>query len=203
MGILDEVEISLRELNTGYPYGLSLMLQAIGATTHDENPTQMLDPSELLDEMREKIKNPQYLAEIIKENFLNNPHWTRLTAIPDTNAVLAEQNLEKKYLENALKKMSEAEKNHIKEKAKLLAERQNIPDSPENIAKLPKISLADIPEKNKKIDGRIEKNNHEIEYQVPTNNLGYIHFLYPISELPQEKIPMFMMMTNFIGELGF
>lgn len=202
-GILDSLEMSLRELNTGYPYGLSLMLQAIGATTHEENPTEMLDPSRLLEEMRTQIQDTHYLAKLIRENFIENAHWTRLSATPDTQAVITEQNLETAYTARVLSRMTESEKAEIRDRMQQLSERQNTPDSPEHIATLPKVALSDIPKTHKIITGRHENSPGDIEYHVATNNLGYIHCFYPLSELPREAIALYSTMAGLIGELGF
>lgn len=141
-GIIDQIETSLRELNTGYPYGLSLFLQAIGAATHGENISKMLDPTDILDEIRKEVENPKFLADFIEKNFIKNTHRTRLVAIPSENAAKREQEIEEEFCQKMLGKMSIEEQNTIRENAKKLEEYQK---KTQNLDLLPKILVSDIP----------------------------------------------------------
>lgn len=147
LGIIDQIETSIRAMDSGYPYGLSLFLQAIGATVHGGVAADLLDPSALLDDLREKVKNPHFLAGLIAEQLQKNPHRVRLVAIPSESAALREQEIEKNFCEKTLQKMSEQEKNTIRENAKKLEEHQKMP---QNLDLLPKISVSDIPRHIKK-----------------------------------------------------
>lgn len=199
-GILDQIEMSLRELGTGYPYGLSLMLQAIGAATHDESLKNMIDPSELLDEMREKIKNPKYLADLLRENFVENVHRTRVVAIPSQKAVEVEQNLEKKYLKKIESTLDSGEKEKIRENAKKLEESQK---TPQDMNLLPKIAMPDIPREMKSVSGREEISANHVHYSVATNNLNYVNQFFPLQNFTRAELPIFSLVTSLIGELGF
>lgn len=192
--------MQLRELGTGYPYGLSLMLQAIGAATHNENIKNMIDPSDLLDEMREKIKNPKYLGEKILQNFIENPHRVEFTAIPSKKSVEIEQNLEKNFLKKIQENLSEKEIAEIKENAKKLDENQK---KPQNIDILPKIAMTDIPRKMKVVSGRDEISPARVHYNVATNNLLYLTKKFPLSGFTSTEFPMFSLYVSLIGELGF
>ena len=199
-GILDQIEMSLRELGTGYPYGLSLMLQAIGAATHDESLKNMIDPSELLDEMREKIKNPKYLADLLRENFVENVHRTRVVAIPSQKAVEVEQNLEKNYLKKIESTLDSGEKEKIRENAKKLEESQK---TPQDMNLLPKIEMSDIPREMKFVSGREEISANHVHYSVATNNLNYVNQFFPLQNFTRAELPIFSLVTSLIGELGF
>ncbi len=199
IGILDSIEMSLRELNTGYPYGLSLMLQAIGAVTHEQDISLMLDPSPLLDTLREKVQNPHYIGELIQKLLIDNAHRTRLTMIPSAKASEVEQNLEKNFCKKILEKLSETEIAEIKENAKKLEEHQK---KPQNMDLLPKIELSDIPRESKKMPMR-HVSDSAISYEVITNKLEYIKSYFPISSLTEEEIPFYALAAGLYGELGF
>lgn len=199
-GILDRIEMSIRELGSGYPYGLSLILQAVGAATHDENMKNMLDPTELLEILRAKIQDPRYIAEIIRENFLMNQHRTILTAIPSEKAVQVEQELEKNYLKNIQSQLSETDIAEIKRNTEILEANQK---APQDMELLPKILMTDISPEMKTVPGRQELADNRIHYATPTNRLNYIKYFYPLSALNLNEIFQFSLMSSLLGELGF
>lgn len=200
IGIIDQIETSLRELSTGYPYGLSLFLQSIGAATHGENMAAMLDPSDLLDELRENAKDPFFLSKIIENLLVKNPHRTRLVATPSAKSAERELDLEKNFCEKKLAKMSEVEKNQIRENAKKLDEHQKIP---QNLDLLPKIELFDIPREAKKLPQKTEVSPFKWQYSVATNKLEYYKNYFEIDEISLDEIPDFALALGLVGELGF
>lgn len=199
-GILDGIEMSLRELNTGYPYGLSLMLQAIGAVTHEENISLMLDPSPLLDTLREKVKNRHFIGSLIEKFFIKNNHKTRLVLIPSETADAEEKILEKNFCEKKLAKMSESEKSKIRENAKKLEEHQK---KPQNMELLPKIALSDVPREMKKLPKPTEKSEAFSHYSLATNKISYIEKIFPLTNISLSDAENLSLTNLLIGELGF
>lgn len=199
-GIIDKIEVSIRELSSSYPYGLSLMLQAIGATTHDENVVSILDPTAELTEIRKLANNGDFIANLIKKYILENKHFTRLTAIPSEQAVIEEQNLEKKFLQKKSLKLTPEQKLQIQKDAQDLENRQN---SIDDLSVLPKIEVSDIPFKSKPsiIPEQISPQNSH--YNVGTNWLDYLKIFFPISGFSKEEIFELSLTDEVIWELGY
>lgn len=142
LALIDQIEISLREKSSGYPYGLTVILSAIGAATHGGDIAEILDPTEVLDMLREKSHSREYIPDLIKRYFLDNPHRVTLTVKPDFEAGKVEQRIEEEYHEKILARLSEDQKQCIRKDAADLAKRQKN-HTQEDI--LPRLSVSDIP----------------------------------------------------------
>lgn len=200
IGILDSIEMSLRELNTGYPYGLSLMLQAIGAVTHDENISLMLDPSVLLDELREKVKDRNFIPSLIEKYLLKNTHKTRLVMIPSETASEREIDLEKNYCKKMQENMTNDDIAKIRDNVKKLEEHQQ---KEQNMDLLPKLQLSDIPTEMKPLPSPAKTENALVYYSVATNSINYIKHIFPIGGFSLSELPALSLTIGLLGELGF
>ncbi|MBL7654815.1 hypothetical protein, partial [Escherichia coli] len=52
---------------------------------HDGDPMHVWDIDENLNWLREQVKNPDFIADLIRKFLLDNPHRVRLTLIPDAS----------------------------------------------------------------------------------------------------------------------
>ena len=81
----NQLELNQREISgDSYPYGLQLILQALGSATHYADPTDALNLDPVIDSLREKIADPDYIRGLARRLLLDNPHRVTLTLTPDT-----------------------------------------------------------------------------------------------------------------------
>ena len=60
--ILHQIELHQREVTgDGMPYGLNLMLRALGAATHNGDAVAALDLSPALEKLRQKMRAPNFI----------------------------------------------------------------------------------------------------------------------------------------------
>ena len=82
--VLHQLELHQREVTgDGYPYGLQLILQSLGSATHYSDPIAMLNLDPVIADLREKIRNPDYICNLARRLLLNNAHRVTLTLAPD------------------------------------------------------------------------------------------------------------------------
>ena len=82
--ILRQIELHQREVSgDGMPYGLNLMLRALGAATHYGDAVAALDLEPVIARLREQVKAADYIPNLIKQCLLDNPHRVRLVVAPD------------------------------------------------------------------------------------------------------------------------
>ena len=143
LALNDQIEIALREKSSGYPYGLSMILSAIGVATHGGDMATMLDPTEILDTLREQSRDRDFIPSIIRKFLIENPHRLTLTMRPDFEAGKEEQKLEELYHEKLLEQMTSSDREAIIHDMEVLAERQK---SHSDDSVLPRLTVADIPE---------------------------------------------------------
>jgi len=109
---LHQLEISQREISGGsMPYGLQLILGAMGGCIHDEDPIALLDINKNIELLKEKVKSSNYIDTLIKDCLLNNNHRLlfELKADPEFND--KENSYYKDYLAQRVKSwMKQAKK---------------------------------------------------------------------------------------------
>jgi Zn-dependent M16 (insulinase) family peptidase len=141
--VLHQLELSQREIKgDGYPFGLQLILEALPPAVHRGDPVALLDLDPVLKELREAIKDPAFIKDLVREQLLNNPHRVRLTLKPDTNLAARREAAEKVRLEKMKAALTPDEARRIVAQANALGERQAQEDDPEI---LPKVGLEDVP----------------------------------------------------------
>ncbi len=182
--ILHQIELDQRHIGgDGMPYGLNLMMEGFNTAIHDGNPIDVWQIDEQLNWLREQVKDPRWLPELLKKHLVDNPHRVRLSLLPDAekNAKLAQA--EQARLDKIAEELSPEDKHKLKKQAKALAERQAKPD---DLSLLPKVGLEDVPEQIELKQG-IEQSvilsgKDSILYQYPagTNGLYYYQVIIPL-----------------------
>ncbi len=200
--IVHQLELSQREIGgDGYPYGLQLILTALPSVTHRGDPIKLLDLEPVLVELRESIKDPQYIKDLARELLLNNQHRVRLVMIPDTDLSQRKQNAEKSKLEKIKAQLTDQQADDIIAKTRALADRQVQIDD-DRI--LPKVGLEDVPaELNIAIGTETTINNIPLHcFDQGTNGLVYQQLVMPLPNLSKELLPYLPLYTQCLTEVG-
>jgi Zn-dependent M16 (insulinase) family peptidase len=206
---LNTVEFQLRERNTGrFPRGLALMLGALGLWVYDGDPIAGLAFEAPLAAVKAKIAAGRYFESLIEEHLLNNPHRTSLTLRPDPEEGKRRANAELIELEKIKESMSPADFTRVIAEARELKRRQEAPDSPEALATLPALSLADIDPKIKtipiRIFGRRADDPPPVIFYHPlfTNNILYLDLGFDLHSLPTDLLPYAGLFGRLLLEMG-
>ncbi|RLB73001.1 MAG: peptidase M16, partial [Deltaproteobacteria bacterium] len=84
--VLHQLELQRRAIGgDGYPYGLQLLLAAFPAVVHKGSVIDRLDIDPVLEKLRLKIKEPDYISGLLRRLLLDNSHRVRLTMVPDSD----------------------------------------------------------------------------------------------------------------------
>lgn len=200
--VLHQLELHQREVGgDGMPYGLGLILQALGPATHYADPIPALDLDPVIAEMREKIANPDYIRQLAQRMLLDNPHRVTLVMTPDTS--LSEQRLERERerLSEIKSQMSESERQEVIDQAQALLARQAQEDDAEI---LPKVTLDDVPAALPELSFQ-ETHIGELPltyYEQGTNGLVYQQLSCSIPQLSDEEMAILPHLTGMAAELG-
>ena len=66
--VLHQLELHQREVSgDSFPYGLQLILQALGCATHYSDPIAVLNLDPVIVSMREKIQDPGYIRGLARQ----------------------------------------------------------------------------------------------------------------------------------------
>lgn len=201
---LHQLELHQREISgDSYPYGLQLILSGLSTATHRGDPIQLLDIDPVLEELRKKIADPQYLPSLVRKLLLNNNHRVTLTLKPDTELANNKVQAESDKLAAIKAALSQDEKDHIISMSKSLAARQVQQDDPEV---LPKVGLEDVPEKlsePNRVSLVLPSSSRPVSfYGQGTNGLAYQQLVIELPNLSDELLQILPLYTACIGELG-
>jgi len=85
--ILHQLELSQREIRgDGMPFGLQLLLGGLTSAMQRGDTLASLDLDPVLERLREKTKDSNFIPELVNRLLINNAHRVRLTLRPD-NAI--------------------------------------------------------------------------------------------------------------------
>ncbi len=145
----------------------------------------------------------KYLEQIAEQYMVNNTHALLLTLAPKAGL---EKDINDKAVEELAtykSKLSPAEIDAlIKENNDLIAF-QKREDSPEAVATIPMLTLADInPKANFYICTDNKVGNQRVLYREEfTNNIVYANMFFNMNVLPQDMIPYASLLANMLGML--
>ncbi len=201
---LHQLELHQREIGgDSYPYGLQIILNGLTAATHRGDPVVMLDVDSALSQLREAIKDPEYIKKQIHSLLLDNQHRVRLTLVPDKQVAKRRDQAEVDQLLNLQARLNEEEKIRIIEQSKALIRRQAQQDD-ETI--LPKVTLEDVPVQESHLEPvrlRLPQSQQPLSvYDVGSNGLVYQQIVLDLPPLSESQLQRIGHLTNCMTEVG-
>ncbi len=184
--ILRQIELHQREVSgDGMPYGLNLMLRALGAATHYGDAVAALDLEPVIDTLRERVKDPAYIPTLIRDLLIDNPHRVRLVVSPDTGLAAERDAAEAARLAAMKEELSGEHTAEILDLAARLRERQGQKDDP---TILPRVELSDIPaETTSPVPSISDGKSQHYRYTAGTNGLVYQQWVSPLPALTRQN----------------
>ena len=196
-------EFRLREADFGFmPKGLIYGLRILRTWIYDADATTYFRYEDDLKAMKDGLNNG-YFEKLLQKYFIDNPHKVLMTLEPSKSIA------EKRDAANAAKlaeiksKMTPEDIQKVIDTAKDLKIRQQSPETPEALEKIPLIKISDIrkePEKlplmYRDIDGtRILFSN------VDTHGIIYLNFYFDALKVPQDKVFYAFLLNELIGRV--
>ncbi|MBL6744474.1 MAG: insulinase family protein [Pseudomonadales bacterium] len=201
---LHQLELNQREISgDSYPYGLQLILSGLSTALHRGDPIKLMDIDPVLELLRERVADPDYIPGLIKRLLIDNPHRVTLTLKPDLHLADAEQEAEQTKLATIKASLSENDRNAIVEQALALADRQSQEDDPDL---LPKVGLEDVPAEitePPREDSHLGGAGPQVSfYEQGTNGLSYQQIVLPLPALSAAELEVLPLYTSCLAEFG-
>jgi Zn-dependent M16 (insulinase) family peptidase len=203
--ILHQIELHQREINgDGMPYGLSLILNGLSSAIHHSDPVHVWDVDSAIEQVKEELKDPMWLSQLIQQHLIDNPHRVQMTLVPDASKSAKDAEAEKARLAEIGAQLTEAQKAEIIAQTEALKVRQ---DTPDDLNLLPKVGLEDVPAELQIVQGQLREiicNRIDTPlnlYHAGTNGIYYQQVLV---RSPEEivKSPYFNLLSILMGEVG-
>ena len=199
---LHQLELQQREITgDGYPYGLQLLMTALTSATHRGDPIALLDLDPVLDTLRERIADPDYIKALARKLLLDNQHRVTLTLRPDAELSARQVQAELERLATIKANLDADGAAAIVRQAEELKARQARKDD-ESI--LPKVGLADIPREMAYVAPaeRLTAPLPLTTYGAGTNGLVYQQLVMGLPALDDELVDLLPLYANVLTELG-
>lgn len=211
----DQLEFSQREIRGGrMPVGLNLLMKLLPSAIYNSEPTELLDQKQALTKLREDIKDPNKIKQLVKNLLIDNQHRVFLTNSPDPKLNEKRAAAELAELRNIESNLSNDEKAAIVARSAALATRQNTEDDP---SVLPRLTLDDIPdavawpeaaktntETSREIGrpGSSQSVPTETLYQAGTNGISYLETNIELPSLTDEEKAVLPLYSALVTNLG-
>ena len=203
---LNTIEFRLREYNTGgFPRGLAMMLGALATWLHGNDPTLTLAFEAPLASIKQKLAaDSRFFEKLIEASFLNNTHRTTVLLKPDPEVRPQTEAAERARLDQARASMTDMDIQRVIEETRVLKEKQAAPDSPEALATIPRLKLADLDKQNKRIplDASETQGVKVLYHDLFTNGITYLDVGFNLRQLPQEFLPYVTLFGRALIGLG-
>ncbi|HEY9053442.1 MAG TPA: insulinase family protein, partial [Rectinemataceae bacterium] len=202
---MNTVEFALREKNTGrFPRGLAIMLEALGDWLYDKNPLDALAFESSLSSIKAKLASPGYFEYLIHQFLLENTHRSIVTLLPDPEAGNLRAAAERDALTKAASSLKPHELAAIRETAERLRIKQEKPDSPEALATIPSLGLADLPRDASPLPCEVHGygNSTILFHNLPTSSILYFDMAFPLDAVDEGLIPYVGLLGRVLLEMG-
>jgi Zn-dependent M16 (insulinase) family peptidase len=141
---LNTFEFNLREQNTGgTPRGMTYMFTALGTWLHGGDPLAPLVFEDALGSLKDKAASGHFENEI-RRLFLDNTHRLTSTIVADPEQGVREAKTEADKLAKVRDGLDEAGLEAVLERTERLKALQESVDRPEDLAKIPTLTLGDL-----------------------------------------------------------
>ena len=193
-------EFNLREADWGsYSDGVALSMQVMASWLYDDNrPVDYLRYEEPLRHMREGL-NDGYFERLLDQLICSSEHNAEIELIPVEEGDAAEEQAELAARKAA---MSEDALLAIQAEVAALREEQERPDTPEALATLPRLTVADIGEapvekRMQVVDAPLTCLAHELD----THRIDYVYHYFDLRRIPFDELPYVSLLCDLLGKL--
>lgn len=185
------------------PRGVIYAINALSTWLYGQTPYDRLQFSSYLNELAKRAEEG-YFEDLIERKLLNNKNQVEivLRAEPGKSDKLEAQTLEKLQAYKA--ELSEEELQAIIEKTKKLVERQETPDSAEDLAKIPTLTREDLTTDEPDYpleESELFENTHFYYSEQFTSGIDYISLYFDISDFEARDYAALSLLSDLLGEL--
>ncbi|MBE5835509.1 MAG: insulinase family protein [Butyrivibrio sp.] len=195
-------EFKYREADFGrFPKGLLYGLQVLDSWLYDDmKPWINIEANETFDQLKKEVET-DYFEKLIQKYLLDNNHKTVLLLEPVKGLTEKQDEELKEKLQHYKESLSEEQIQTIVRETKELKEYQETPDSPEDLAKIPLLTLADMKKEADPFiyDERKVGDQTILFHDIFTNKIAYLNFVFDIKNVPTELLPYTPILKSFLG----
>ena len=200
--LLSRREFSAREEDYGnMPRGLMHAIHSLDSWLYGGDPAQNLSTASAFAALREKIKQG-YFEQLIRECMLDNPHNARVVLIPSATLGGERDAAERQRLAKQKESWPPERREQAVEEYRRLRGMQQEPESSRQLAKLPSLSLQDIPERQREIPQEVSKaaGSTVLFQKIETDGILHLTYYFRVDDQPLEKLHAISFLRLMLGQ---
>lgn len=195
-------EFKYREADYGsYPKGLMYGLSMLDSWLYDENrPFIHVEENETFAALKAKAEEG-YFEELIRKYLLENGHKSVVILLPKQGMTQENDARLREQLKQYKETLSQEEQEKIVAETKALNAYQEAPDTPEDLSKIPLLSIQDMKkEANLPVNEvRWCQDTKVLYHKVFTNGIGYLRFVFKLDAVPADLFPYISLLKAVFG----
>ena len=197
---LAQAEFNLREGDWGsYSDGVALAMQVMSGWLYDDDHAcDYLHYEDEVAHMRAGLENG-YFEQLLRELVCESTHCGEVELVPVEEGSAAEETAELAAIKAG---MSAEELDAVRAEVVALREEQERPDAPEDLAKLPRLTVADIG------DAPAETPLKEVAAPLPclyhaldTHHIAYVYHYFDLRRVAYDDLPYVTLITSLLSQL--
>ena len=203
---LNTIEFSMRERNTGrFPRGLMTAIYALPAWMHGGDPIDSIAFEERLNIVKQRLaEQDDYFERMIGDYFLDNSHRSTVILTPDPQAGKERDEAERQRLANVHKEMNDDDIQAVINTQERLRVLQETPDTAEDLAKIPSLTLDDIDREIKTTSQDVHAQDGLTRYfhEQPTAGVVYLDLALDLRQLSSDYLPYLELFSDALTRMG-
>jgi Zn-dependent M16 (insulinase) family peptidase len=208
---MNRVDFKLRQMmGSGIPLGVATFHSILSKWNYDQDPKTPLYYPKAFADLKQEMKDggQDFILELITKRLLENKHTLSVELFPSLTVAQNHANDEQVWLDNLDDYLTKEEGLAILRESSLLHERQEGNDSEEDLAKIPRLTIADL---NKTVTEIPMTEVHDIfdsgvtmiEHELPfTSGLAFVDFAIDISNMDFDDVVLLPLFCRMIVESG-
>ena len=180
------------------------MLGALTTWLHGGDPLAPLHFEAPLARSRNGPDCGRYFENLIKQMLLDNPHRTTVTTRPDPELAARQREAEELRLAGARAAMSDGRCAGRDRRDAAPLERQETPDTPEALATVPMLQLADLDPKTRRSPSSRKRRGgaQVLSHDLFTSGIVYLDLGFDLHLLPRSLLPYVPLFSRALLQLG-
>ena len=196
-------QFKMKEGEDYYTQGVSLAFDVLSSWLYGGAPEANLECDELFKSLREKAKHG-WFEKLINELLLNNPHACKILMLPSHTFGQRRAEAEDKRLAAELKTLDSNKLQALKQEQEELTKWQQSEDSPEALATMPTLCLADVDPKPEQVPTEIlnEEGLCILKHQIGHNGVFYCNLYFDANSYSEQEYSQMALLCEALGQLG-
>ena len=195
-------KFKMKEGEDYYPQGISLAFDVLASWLYGGEPEANLQCDELFESIKEKAKHG-WFEQLIDELLLNNPHSCKVLMLPSHTLGQRRAEAEDKRLEKEISSLNNAQLQTLQKEQEELTCWQQSEDTPQALASMPTLSLADVDPKPEQIPTEIFNGDIcVLKHQIGHNGVFYCTLYFDADGFSEQEYSQLALLCEVLGQLG-